>query len=254
MNEYLFPVPGKSLRKLLDAYAECSTEPWQEHLCIQDIMLAVDREDVKPLSYYAKRWGRNKSWVYRRMDGFRNSAEMQRRFENTERNAVKRKRNAVKRKPSKKAQSGQEVKRERNDVKRERNGIEQIQITDTELNSNTTANIIDLKARARDDKKPSVTRFKKPELPAVREFMQTYSSENEILIDPAFEAEQFFDYYTGNGWKVGRNSMKDWKAAARGWMRRAAKKSTNGRNRSAAQKVHRTYDGKNDPEWRFLYD
>ncbi len=31
----------------------------------------------------------------------------------------------------------------------------------------------------------------------------------------------FFDYYTANGWKVGRNSMKDWKAAARNWMRRA---------------------------------
>ena len=37
----------------------------------------------------------------------------------------------------------------------------------------------------------------------------------------AQEAKLFFDYYTANGWKVGRNSMKDWKAAARNWMRRA---------------------------------
>lgn len=37
----------------------------------------------------------------------------------------------------------------------------------------------------------------------------------------AQEAKRFFDYYTANGWKVGRNSMKDWKAAARNWMRRA---------------------------------
>ena len=29
----------------------------------------------------------------------------------------------------------------------------------------------------------------------------------------------FFDYYTGNGWKVGRNAMKDWQATARNWSR-----------------------------------
>jgi hypothetical protein len=34
---------------------------------------------------------------------------------------------------------------------------------------------------------------------------------------PAEEAQRFTDYYTANGWKVGRNPMKDWKAAARNW-------------------------------------
>lgn len=34
-------------------------------------------------------------------------------------------------------------------------------------------------------------------------------------------AEEFFDYFTSNGWKVsGKAPMKDWQAAARGWMRR----------------------------------
>jgi hypothetical protein len=27
------------------------------------------------------------------------------------------------------------------------------------------------------------------------------------------------DYYSSNGWKVGRNPMKDWKAAVRTWER-----------------------------------
>ena len=30
-------------------------------------------------------------------------------------------------------------------------------------------------------------------------------------------AEKFIDHYTSNGWKVGRNPMKDWKAAVRTW-------------------------------------
>lgn len=30
-------------------------------------------------------------------------------------------------------------------------------------------------------------------------------------------AEKFHDFYTANGWRVGKNSMKDWKAAVRTW-------------------------------------
>ncbi len=30
---------------------------------------------------------------------------------------------------------------------------------------------------------------------------------------------EFWDYYESNGWRVGRNPMKDWKAAARRWKR-----------------------------------
>ncbi|MPN43403.1 hypothetical protein SDC9_190962 [bioreactor metagenome] len=39
--------------------------------------------------------------------------------------------------------------------------------------------------------------------------------ERKNAVDPI----QFFDYYEANGWKVGRNSMKDWKAAVRTWER-----------------------------------
>jgi hypothetical protein len=43
-------------------------------------------------------------------------------------------------------------------------------------------------------------------------------------VDP----ERFFNYYTSNGWKVGKNPMKDWKAAVRSWERSnsATQKST----------------------------
>ena len=28
-----------------------------------------------------------------------------------------------------------------------------------------------------------------------------------------------YNYYEANGWRVGKNPMKDWKAAARNWMK-----------------------------------
>ncbi|NQS90202.1 DUF4373 domain-containing protein [Patescibacteria group bacterium] len=34
------------------------------------------------------------------------------------------------------------------------------------------------------------------------------------------QAEPFYDYYQSNGWKVGKNTMKDWKACAKNWARR----------------------------------
>ena len=42
-----------------------------------------------------------------------------------------------------------------------------------------------------------------------------YCLERNNRVDP----QHFIDYYTSNGWKVGKNTMKDWKAAVRTWER-----------------------------------
>lgn len=59
--------------------------------------------------------------------------------------------------------------------------------------------------------KPPRTRFVPPSL----EDVQSYCRERQNDVD----AQRFIDYYTSNGWKVGKNSMKDWKAAVRNWER-----------------------------------
>lgn len=43
-------------------------------------------------------------------------------------------------------------------------------------------------------------------------------------------AEQFYDHYESNGWKVGKNSMKDWKAAVRTWERSEYRKPNSKKN------------------------
>ena len=55
-------------------------------------------------------------------------------------------------------------------------------------------------------------KFVKPTVEEVKEYCQ----ERKNSVD----ANRFVDYYEANGWKVGRNSMKDWKAAVRTWERR----------------------------------
>lgn len=53
--------------------------------------------------------------------------------------------------------------------------------------------------------------FKKP----TPEELQTYITEKNLNVD----ANEFIDYYESNGWKVGKNPMKDWRATARRWSR-----------------------------------
>ena len=37
---------------------------------------------------------------------------------------------------------------------------------------------------------------------------------------PTLDAQRFHDFYSSKGWMVGKNKMKDWKAAARNWLSR----------------------------------
>ena len=43
--------------------------------------------------------------------------------------------------------------------------------------------------------------------------VRAYCEERKNGIDP----QAFIDYYKSNGWKVGRNKMKDWRASVRTW-------------------------------------
>lgn len=59
--------------------------------------------------------------------------------------------------------------------------------------------------------KDNNSRFTKPTLDDIKQ----YCLERKNAVDPV----KFYDYYESNGWKVGRNSMKDWKACVRRWER-----------------------------------
>ena len=44
-------------------------------------------------------------------------------------------------------------------------------------------------------------------------------------MDAVNEADKFIDFYASKGWMVGKNGMKDWKAAIRNWMKGSKKQS-----------------------------
>ena len=64
--------------------------------------------------------------------------------------------------------------------------------------------------------KPKRTKF----VPPTIEDVVLYAAEDGLEID----AEGFFYFYESQGWRVGRNPMKDWKSAMKRWAREEAKK------------------------------
>ena len=83
------------------------------------------------------------------------------------------------------------------------------------ITDNKTDNIYNMSSNivpALTTKKTSCRSFISPTVEDVKKYCEERG--NNI------NAENFVNYYTANGWKVGRNQMKDWKAAIRTWEQR----------------------------------
>jgi hypothetical protein len=78
-----------------------------------------------------------------------------------------------------------------------------ITVTDTDT-------VTDIKEKS----KPKRSRFTPPHIEELKNyFFEKLQSKD--LAD--HNAEKFFDFYASKGWMVGRNKMKDWRAAVRNW-------------------------------------
>ena len=75
-------------------------------------------------------------------------------------------------------------------------------IEENNINNNIVAKVSQPPARTRKTIPPTIDE--------VREYCESHG----YNIDP----QHFIDYYTANGWMVGKNKMKDWQAAVRTWV------------------------------------
>ena len=73
------------------------------------------------------------------------------------------------------------------------------------------------KAIVKDKVKAKAKRFVKPSL----NDLEHYCIERNNKVDVV----KFFNYYESNGWKVGKNPMKDWRAAIRTWEKNSTEQS-----------------------------
>jgi predicted phage replisome organizer len=99
-----------------------------------------------------------------------------------------------------------------------------IDCNDTDKNRLDKNRLEEEENRTEEKKKKSASRFIPPTVEQVKE----YCIERNNNVDP----ERFVDYYTSNGWIVGKNKMKDWKAAVRTWEKRNFSNNTDNNKQS----------------------
>nr|DAX90569.1 MAG TPA: DnaD like replication protein [Caudoviricetes sp.] len=80
---------------------------------------------------------------------------------------------------------------------------------------------IEIEKEIHSSAKSTTTKRKRFEKPSISDIKQYCMERNNNV-----NAEHFFDYYESNGWKVGKNAMKNWQAAVRTWERSEYRKPT----------------------------
>ena len=111
----------------------------------------------------------------------------------------------------------------------------------TTPNVNDNDNDNDLKKKellSSSSKKERQQQFNKPTLQEVADYC--------FSMGYTFSPEAFHAYYESNGWKVGRNQMKNWKAACVTWQKKERENGNNRRNNEAVttdeQVIRNTYE------------
>lgn len=106
-------------------------------------------------------------------------------------------------------------KEEQKEIQKNTNEYNSIQTDSDIVNDIVIDNVIDIDNKTNVINKESVkeksttSRF----IPPTLEQVQAYCLERNNLVDP----NKWFDFYQSKGWMVGKNKMKDWKAAVRTW-------------------------------------
>ena len=106
-----------------------------------------------------------------------------------------------------------------------------------EENNDLPKDVKEKKKNCAKKEKTAPAQFQKPTLEEVAD----YCIERNNDVNP----EQWLDFYTSNGWKVGKNPMKDWKAAVRTWERNGINNNSqdNGRKEHPASGLRQSSCG-----------
>ena len=89
------------------------------------------------------------------------------------------------------------------------------QTTDNRHSNDILTTTIEEKKEGKNNKKEDTNVSKKKFVPPTVEEVRDYCQERGNKVDP----QAFVDHYTSNGWMVGKNKMKSWKAALGTWER-----------------------------------
>lgn len=96
--------------------------------------------------------------------------------------------------------------------------------TVSETEADTKQELIEVEAKEKVKEKVKVKDNNKIFKPPTVDDVRAYCTERGNNVDP----QSFVDFYESKGWMIGKNKMKDWKAAVRTWERSETKTKQEG--------------------------
>lgn len=104
-------------------------------------------------------------------------------------------------------------------------------------NAKTEKPNVNVNVNVNEEKKESIKKKQAFSAPSVEE-VKAYILEQGYKVD----ADRFVDFYASKNWMVGKNKMKDWKAAVRNW----ARQDVSGYRSDTNSKIHNYNERKYD--------
>lgn len=92
-------------------------------------------------------------------------------------------------------------------------------VSETEANTKQDSSECEAKEKEKEKEKVKVKDNNKIFKPPTVDDVRAYCTERGNSVDP----QSFVDFYESKGWMIGKNKMKDWKAAVRTWERSETK-------------------------------
>ena len=120
-------------------------------------------------------------------------------------------------KSKKKSRAGQTTNQSNNETKSNQNQNEIKSETNNIFPFNFNLLNNNLESNRGTGEEKTLKKFTKPTIEEIKD----YCKERKNKVD----ADSFYDFYESKGWKVGNQSMKDWKACIRTWEQRMKKSS-----------------------------
>lgn len=106
------------------------------------------------------------------------------------------------------------------------------QVTGERHSNDILTTTIEEKKEGKNLKKEDTSVSKKKFVPPTVDEVRAYCQERGNKVDP----QTFVDFYESKGWMVGRNRMKDWKAAVRTWEKNSKQEKGSERKKFDANK------------------
>ena len=95
-------------------------------------------------------------------------------------------------------------------------------------------------------KKNASSPFVKPSVKEAEDYMLSQKELCASALTARAQALRFVNYYESNGWKVGRNAMQDWQAAANNWLLNAKTYDQTSQRPRSSNRLHSPGNGRVD--------